>query len=106
MHGFLSNWIKRKLGWCLQGMMSTLELLPMWGGAEPDVELFFSGNVVGDDGEWAGGQSLGEVEDAGAHAAQLSLFPKNEQPVWSGVYAKFSPAPNTKSVSADNQLAG
>ena len=47
-------------------MMSTLELLPMWGGAEPDVELFFSGNVVADDGEWAGGQSLGETETADA----------------------------------------
>ncbi len=38
--------------------MSTLELLPMWGGAAPDVDLFFSGDVFDDDGEWAGGQSL------------------------------------------------
>ena len=45
--------------------MSTLELLPMWGGAEPDVELFASGNVVDDDGEWAGGQAV-EVPAAGA----------------------------------------
>lgn len=41
-----------------QGMMSTLELLPMWGGAQPDVEIFASGAVVDDDGEWAGGQAL------------------------------------------------
>ena len=45
--------------------MSTLELLPMWGGAEPDVELFASGNVVDDDGEWAGGQAV-EAPTAGA----------------------------------------
>ena len=38
--------------------MSTLELLPMWGGAAPDVDLFFSGDVFDDDGEWAGGQTL------------------------------------------------
>ena len=38
--------------------MSTLELLPMWGGAEPDTELFASGVVLDDNGEWAGGQSL------------------------------------------------
>lgn len=43
--------------------MSTLELLPMWGGAAPDVDLFFSGDVFDDDGEWAGGQSL----EASAH---------------------------------------
>lgn len=43
---------------CLQGLMSTLELLPMWGGAAPDVDLFFSGGVFDDDGEWAGGQTL------------------------------------------------
>lgn len=44
--------------------MSTLELLPMWGGAEPDVDLFFSGIVVEDDGEWSGGQAI-ETSDSG-----------------------------------------
>ena len=47
----------------LQGLMSTLELLPMWGGAAPDVDLFFSGAVSEDDGEWAGGQTLGGSGD-------------------------------------------
>ena len=47
----------------LQGLMSTLELLPMWGGAAPDVDLFFSGDVFDDDGEWAGGQTLGASAD-------------------------------------------
>lgn len=38
--------------------MSTLELLPMWSGTETDTDLFFSGTVKDDDGEWAGGQTL------------------------------------------------
>ena len=33
----------------------------MWAGVDSDVELYASGVVVEDDGEWAGGQSLGEV---------------------------------------------
>lgn len=61
-----------------EGMMSTLELLPMWGGAEPDVELFASGNVVDDDGEWAGGQSLeASVEGAGCAGGSNSSAPSS-----------------------------
>ena len=30
----------------------------MWSGVDPDVQLFASGNVLDDDGEWAGGQAL------------------------------------------------
>lgn len=41
--------------------MATLELLPMWGGAEPNVQLFASGIVLEDGGEWAGGQKLKEA---------------------------------------------
>ena len=43
-----------------QGLYASLELLPMWSGVEPDAQLFASGRVLDDDGEWAGGQSLGE----------------------------------------------
>ena len=37
----------------------------MWSGVEPDVQLFASGRVLDDDGEWAGGQSLGEGSGSG-----------------------------------------
>ena len=30
----------------------------MWRGTETDIDLFFSGSVREDDGEWSGGQSL------------------------------------------------
>ena len=49
---------------CAQGMQASLELLPMWAGVDSDVALFASGDVLDDDGEWAGGQSLGA--EAGA----------------------------------------
>ncbi len=39
-------------------MLVSLELLPMWSGVEPDVELYASGRVLDDEGEWAGGQAL------------------------------------------------
>lgn len=45
--------------------MSTLELLPMWAGVEPDVELFFSGAISDDMGEWAGGQALQGTAEEG-----------------------------------------
>lgn len=32
----------------------------MWSGVDPDTEIFASGVVLDDDGEWAGGQSLGD----------------------------------------------
>ena len=43
----------------VQGMQASLELLPMWAGVDSDVALFASGDVLDDDGEWSGGQSLG-----------------------------------------------
>ena len=43
--------------------MTTLELLPMWAGVDPDVEVFMSGVVKDDDGDWGlGGQGLGQDE--------------------------------------------
>lgn len=43
--------------------MTTLELLPMWSGVDPDVEVFISGVVKDDDGDWGvGGQGLGQNE--------------------------------------------
>jgi hypothetical protein len=41
-----------------EGFCSSLELLPMWSGVDPDIVLYASGNVLDDDGEWAGGQAL------------------------------------------------
>ena len=41
-----------------EGFCSSLELLPMWSGVDSDVDLYASGNVLDDDGEWAGGQTL------------------------------------------------
>lgn len=41
-----------------EGFCSSLELLPMWSGVDPDVDLYASGNVLDDGGEWAGGQAL------------------------------------------------
>ena len=49
----------------MQGLYASLELLPMWSGIESDVQLFASGRVLHDDGEWAGGQSLGEGSGSG-----------------------------------------
>ncbi|CAL5224063.1 g6688 [Coccomyxa viridis] len=48
-----------------EGLYASLELLPMWSGIESDVQLFASGRVLHDDGEWAGGQSLGEGSGSG-----------------------------------------
>ena len=30
----------------MQGLYASLELLPMWSGVEPDVQLFASGRVL------------------------------------------------------------
>lgn len=44
----------------------------MWAGVDPDVELFASGLVLDGDGEWSGGQTLGEAgDDAGGSQAPL-----------------------------------
>ena len=44
----------------VQGMFASLELLPMWSGVESDVELYASGVVVDDDGDFSGGQALND----------------------------------------------
>ena len=36
----------------LQGLFSTLELVPMWSGVDHDVEMFASGIVTEDEGDW------------------------------------------------------
>ena len=47
------------------GMCATLELIPMWAGVDPDVELFASGVVAEDLGDFAtGGVSAGQAEPA------------------------------------------
>ena len=51
------------------GLMATLELLPMWSGVDPDVELFASGVVLDDDGDFSGGQTLEPTEEAGGSGA-------------------------------------
>ena len=48
-----------------QGMFASLELLPLWSGVAPDVELYASGVVVEDDGDFSGGQSLEEEGEEG-----------------------------------------
>ena len=39
----------------------------MWRGTETDIDLFFSGSVREDDGEWSGGQSL-DNSDSGKNS--------------------------------------
>ena len=42
----------------------------MWSGVDPDRELFASGVVVDDDGEWSGGQAVNaEADGAGGSGA-------------------------------------
>ena len=50
-----------------EGFCSSLELLPMWSGVDSDVDMYASGNVLDDDGEWAGGQSLAAGMQLCAH---------------------------------------
>ncbi|KAK9918243.1 hypothetical protein WJX75_002529 [Coccomyxa subellipsoidea] len=59
-----------------EGLYASLELLPMWSGIEPDVQLFASGRVLDDQGDWAGGQTLGE--DSGTSAADGGSSGENE----------------------------
>lgn len=37
----------------------------MWSGVDPDIELYASGKVLDDDGEWAGAQSTTGPASAG-----------------------------------------
>ncbi len=59
-----------------QGFYAALELLPMYRGVDPDVELFASGLVQDDDGEWEGAASAdaapADVGAAGIAAVQQS----------------------------------
>eukprot|EP00898_Chlorokybus_atmophyticus_P004393 jgi/Chlat1/4955/Chrsp32S00378 len=52
----------------MDGRMVSLELLPMWSGVDPDIELYGSGNMTLGRGEddWSGGE---EVEPASATTA-------------------------------------
>ena len=43
----------------------------MWSGVEPDVELYASGRVLDDDGEWSGAQTLADT----AGPACIGLLP-------------------------------
>ena len=58
-----------------EGFCSSLELLPMWSGVDPDVDLYASGNVLDDDGEWTEGQALsaGKYARACMHISNLHV---------------------------------
>ncbi len=45
----------------------------MWSGIDPDTELFASGVVVDDDGEWSGGQAL-VAEQPGEESARCGQW--------------------------------
>lgn len=53
----------------------------MWSGIESDVQLFASGRVLHDDGEWAGGQSLGEDSGSGMYVVPWLLVAASARPV-------------------------
>ena len=50
------------------GLMATLELLPMLAGVDTDVELYASGVVVVDDGDFSGAQTLAADGNAASSA--------------------------------------
>lgn len=52
-----------------EGLFASLELLPMWSGVDPDVELYASGLVVDDDGDFSGAQTLQDASAAGGSGA-------------------------------------
>ena len=41
------------------GLMATLELLPMWSGVAPDLDLYASGEMMLDDGDFDGAIAAG-----------------------------------------------
>ena len=58
----------------------------MWSGVDPEVELYASGKVLDDDGEWAGAQSTTALQSPGAvlgAAVQSAFwcFSRNSAPV-------------------------
>ena len=48
-----------------QGLFSTLELVPMWSGVDHDVEMFASGIVAEDEGDWDSKEAAAASEGAG-----------------------------------------
>lgn len=57
------------------GLFASLELLPMWSGVDPDVELYASGVVVDDDGDFSGGQALNDDGAGGSGASAAADAP-------------------------------
>ena len=49
-----------------EGMLASLELLPLWAGVDPDVDLFGSGVVGEDAGDWGDGSEQAEPSGGGA----------------------------------------
>ncbi|KAL0027901.1 hypothetical protein WJX79_001540 [Trebouxia sp. C0005] len=70
-----------------EGFCSSLELLPMWSGVDPDVDLYASGNVLDDDGEWAGGQALNadNNDEAAAGGSSGEAGPSGSGPAAGGM---------------------
>ncbi|DBB09374.1 TPA: hypothetical protein ACH3X3_007949 [Trebouxia sp. C0006] len=70
-----------------EGFCSSLELLPMWSGVDPDVDLYASGNVLDDDGEWAGGQALNadNNDEAAAGGSSGGAGPSGSTPAAGGM---------------------
>ena len=63
----LSSNTQRDVG--TQGLLASLELLPLFSGVDPDLELFASGCVQDDGGDWQGGVSLEDTPIVPAAAA-------------------------------------
>jgi len=55
------------------GMLATLELIPMWAGVDPDQELFASGIVAEDTGDWGTGGVIANGTDAPVPVATPEL---------------------------------
>ncbi|KAF6265105.1 hypothetical protein COO60DRAFT_1470199 [Scenedesmus sp. NREL 46B-D3] len=53
-----------------EGFFASLELLPLWAGVDPDVELYASGIVKDDEGDW--GTAAGSGGSAGAAAEEAA----------------------------------
>ncbi len=54
----------------MQGLYASLELLPTYRGVDPDVDLFASGLVQDDGGEWDGGTALAAAPAEAAAAGR------------------------------------
>eukprot|EP01025_Chloroclados_australasicus_P039563 TRINITY_DN4101_c0_g1_i3.p1 TRINITY_DN4101_c0_g1~~TRINITY_DN4101_c0_g1_i3.p1 ORF type:complete len:1149 (-),score=154.77 TRINITY_DN4101_c0_g1_i3:63-3509(-) len=66
-----------------EGLYSTLELLPLIQGVDPDLDIYASGQVMEDDSEWTGGRMLGitsqtqHFDGAGAGSSGTSNMPES-----------------------------